>query len=206
MKKQIFILSLIIWCVSSVLAYANVPLMPVEDIVPGMRGIAKTVIAGDTIEEFDVEVLGVIGNDAMGHNILIKASGDVIDRSGGIAQGMSGSPVYINGRLAGAVAFGKAFTDPQYCFLTPIGRMLDLLNEPPVGSSSPIIVRKMVLLPLPDGPRIANVSPCLISRSISSITTCSPKAIFNFCKLIIGSATGSTSFKHTVISIKSNWL
>lgn len=91
MKKQIFILSLIIWCVSSVLAYANVPLMPVEDIVPGMRGIAKTVIAGDTIEEFDVEVLGVIGNDAMGHNILIKASGDVIDRSGGIAQGMSGS-------------------------------------------------------------------------------------------------------------------
>ena len=126
MKKQIFILSLIIWCVSSVLAYANVPLMPVEDIVPGMRGIAKTVI----IEEFDVEVLGVIGNDAMGHNILIKASGDVIDRSGGIAQGMSGSPVYINGRLAGAVAFGKAFTDPQYCFLTPIGRMLDLLNEP----------------------------------------------------------------------------
>ena len=95
--------------------------MPVEDIVPGMRGIAKTVIEGDTIEELNIEVLGVIGNDAMGHNILIKASGDVIDRSGGIAQGMSGSPVYINGRLAGAVAFGKAFTDPKYCFLTPIG-------------------------------------------------------------------------------------
>ena len=130
MKKQIFILSLIIWCLSSALVCANVPLMPVEDIVPGMRGIAKTVIEGDTIEEFNIEVLGVIGNDAMGHNILIKASGDVIDRSGGIAQGMSGSPVYINGRLAGAVAFGKAFTDPKYCFLTPIGRMLDLLNEP----------------------------------------------------------------------------
>lgn len=129
MKKQIFILSLIIWCFSSALVCANVPLMPVEDIVPGMHGIAKTVIEGDTIEEFNIEVLGVIGNDAMGHNILIKASGDVIDRSGGIAQGMSGSPVYINGRLAGAVAFGKAFTDPKYCFLTPIGRMLDLLNE-----------------------------------------------------------------------------
>lgn len=111
MKKQIFILSLIIWCLSSALVCANVPLMPVEDIVPGMRGIAKTVIEGDTIEEFNIEVLGVIGNDAMGHNILIKASGDVIDRSGGIAQGMSGSPVYINGRLAGAVAFGKAFTE-----------------------------------------------------------------------------------------------
>ena len=42
---------------------------------------------------------------------------------------MSGSPVYINGRLVGAVAFGKEFNDPHYCFLTPIGRMLDLLNE-----------------------------------------------------------------------------
>ncbi len=129
MNKKIFILSLIICCFNSAFALANVPLMPVEDILPGMRGIAKTVIEGDTIEEFDIEVLGVIGNDAMGHNILIKASGSVIDRSGGIAQGMSGSPVYINGRLAGAVAFGKAFTDPKYCFLTPIGRMLDLLNE-----------------------------------------------------------------------------
>lgn len=129
MKKHIFILSLIIWCIGCTLAFANVPLMPVEEIVPGMRGVAKTVIEGDTIEEFDVEVLGVIGNDAMGHNILIRASGSVIDRSGGIAQGMSGSPVYINGRLAGAVAYGKAFTDPHYCFLTPIGRMLDLLNE-----------------------------------------------------------------------------
>lgn len=130
MKKQIVIFSLIIWFISSVSVFANVPLMPVEDIVPGMRGIAKTVIEGDKIERFDVEVLGVVGNDASGHNILIKASGNVIDRSGGIAQGMSGSPVYINGRLAGAVAFGKAFNDPSYCFLTPIGRMLDLLNEP----------------------------------------------------------------------------
>lgn len=69
-EKQIFILSLIIWCLSSALVCANVPLMPVEDIVPGMRGIAKTVIEGDTIEEFNIEVLGVIGNDAMGHNIL----------------------------------------------------------------------------------------------------------------------------------------
>ena len=56
MKKQIFILSLRIWCLSSALVCANVPLMPVEDIVPGMRGIAKTVIEGDTIEEFNIEV------------------------------------------------------------------------------------------------------------------------------------------------------
>lgn len=43
---------------------------------------------------------------------------------------MSGSPVYIDGRLAGAVAYGQAFSDPNYCFLTPINQMLDMLQEP----------------------------------------------------------------------------
>ena len=92
-------------------AFANVPIIPVSELQQGMRGYAKTVIRGDTIETFDVEVLGVTGSEAGGYQILIKASGDLVERSGGIAQGMSGSPVYINGRLAGAVAFGKVFYD-----------------------------------------------------------------------------------------------
>ena len=104
--------------------------MPVENIRAGMRGYGKTVIYGDTIETFSVEVLGVTGGDVGGYQILIRASGDVIERSGGIAQGMSGSPVYIDGKLAGAVAYGKAFTDPHYCFLTPIQDMLDMLDRP----------------------------------------------------------------------------
>ncbi len=112
-----------------VAALANVPLMPVEDIRPGMHGIGKTVVSGDTVEPFDVEVIGVTGSEAMGYNVLVRTSGSLIEQSGGVAQGMSGSPVYIDGRLVGAVAFGKEFNDPHYCFLTPIGRMLDLLNE-----------------------------------------------------------------------------
>ncbi len=111
-------------------AFANVPIIPVSELQQGMRGYAKTVIRGDTIETFDVEVLGVTGSEAGGYQILIKASGDLVERSGGIAQGMSGSPVYINGRLAGAVAFGKVFSDPRYCFLTPIESMFNLLDEP----------------------------------------------------------------------------
>ena len=110
-------------------ALANVPLMPVEDIRPGMHGIGKTVVSGDTVETFDVEVIGVTGSEAMGYSVLVRTSGSLIEQSGGVAQGMSGSPVYIDGRLVGAVAFGKEFNDPHYCFLTPIGRMLDLLNE-----------------------------------------------------------------------------
>ncbi|MER2139410.1 MAG: SpoIVB peptidase S55 domain-containing protein, partial [Succiniclasticum sp.] len=93
-------------------------------------GYAKTVISGDTIETFPVEVLGVTGSDSMGYQILIRAGGDVMERSGGIAQGMSGSPVYIDGRLAGAIAYGTAFTDPHYCLLTPIQDMLDILDKP----------------------------------------------------------------------------
>lgn len=109
-------------------AAARTPILPVEQIRPGMTGYAKTVLQGDTIETFPVEVLGVTGNDAQGYQILIKAGGDVMERSGGISQGMSGSPVYLDGRLAGAVAFGKAFNDPRYCFLQPIEAMLALLN------------------------------------------------------------------------------
>jgi hypothetical protein len=110
-------------------AFANVPTIAVEELKPGMTGYGKTVFHGTQIETFDVEILGVTGSETGGYNILIKASGPNLERNGGISQGMSGSPVYINGRLAGAVAYGQAFSDPNYCFLTPINQMLEMLNE-----------------------------------------------------------------------------
>ena len=128
MKKLLLLLCLFFSVASQ--ALARTPLMPVENLKAGMRGYAKTVISGDTIESFPVEVLGVTGSDSMGYQILIRAGGDVMARSGGIAQGMSGSPVYIDGRLAGAIAYGTAFTDPHYCLLTPIQDMLDILDKP----------------------------------------------------------------------------
>ena len=125
MKLKGFILGLLLCCYTCV-AFANVPLMPVKDLQPGMQGIGKTVIKGDTIEEFNVEVLGVTGSEAAGYSILVRLYGDLIEKTGGVAQGMSGSPVYIDGRLVGAVAFGRAFNDPHFCFLTPIHNMLKL--------------------------------------------------------------------------------
>ena len=140
--KKLFLLLFLFLSVASQ-AFARTPLMPVEDLKVGMRGYAKTVISGDTIETFPVEVLGVTGSDSMGYQILIKAGGNVIARSGGIAQGMSGSPIYIDGRLAGAIAYGKAFTDPHYCLLTPIHDMLDILDKPePHRSVSPSLLPK----------------------------------------------------------------
>lgn len=126
---RIFLFTVLLCLQLALAAAANVPLMPVRDIQPGMQGIGKTVISGDTIEEFNVEILGVSGTQATGYNIFAHLYGDLIDKTGGVAQGMSGSPVYVDGRLVGAVAFGKTFNDPHYCFLTPIGRMLPLLDE-----------------------------------------------------------------------------
>lgn len=127
---KIFVIALLLCCQMLAAAAANVPLMPVRDLRPGMQGVGKTVISGDTIEDFNVEILGVSGSEATGYSIFVRLYGDLIEKTGGVAQGMSGSPVYVDGRLVGAVAFGRTFNDPHYCFLTPIGSMLPLLDKP----------------------------------------------------------------------------
>lgn len=124
------LIALILCCQMVIAMAANIPLMPVRDLRPGMLGVGKTVISGDTIEEFNVEILGITGNEATGYSIFVRLYGDLIEKTGGVAQGMSGSPVFVDGRLVGAVAYGKSFNDPHYCFLTPIGKMLRLLDEP----------------------------------------------------------------------------
>lgn len=108
-------------------AEANV--YPIEAIKPGLRGTAKTVIRGTEIESFEVEFLGVMRDAGpVGDLILIRVSGDVIDRSGGIAAGMSGSPVYINGQLVGAIAYGYSMSDHRIGFVTPINDMMEVLH------------------------------------------------------------------------------
>ena len=105
---------------TSLTAAQAVDFMPVNDVTTGMEGIAKTVIVGDTISTFDVKVLGVMKDKGpSGHLILAKFSGPVMEKTGGIAHGMSGSPVYINGKLVGAVAYGWGFADGTIGMITP---------------------------------------------------------------------------------------
>lgn len=112
-------------------AHASPEIMPVEEIQPGMCGVAKTVISGTEIQDFDVEVLGIMKNKGpAGDLILVRTSGDVIDKTGGIAQGMSGSPVYIDGKLVGAIAYGWSLTDHRIGMVTPIADMLKLFDMP----------------------------------------------------------------------------
>ena len=119
--KRMGLMVSLVWMMLISVAFANVPTIAVEELRPGMTGYGKTVFQGTKIETFDVEVLGVTGSETGGYSILIRASGDNL-RKMAVFPSMSGSPVYIDGRLAGAVAYGQAFSDPNYCFLTPINQ------------------------------------------------------------------------------------
>ncbi|SDC09932.1 SpoIVB peptidase S55 [Candidatus Frackibacter sp. WG12] len=102
-------------------------IMPIEEVQKGMAGIGKTVVSGTEVEEFKVKVLGVLKNKGIKRGlILVRVSGDLIEETGGIAAGMSGSPVYINNKLIGAIGYGWQMTDHKVGLVTPIQDMLDI--------------------------------------------------------------------------------
>lgn len=133
MKKVLKVFSFLafLFLTCSNISWAAVPIMPVSELQEGMRGVGKTVIKGTEIEEFSVEILGVLKNQGPVKNlILVRVSGPVIDQTGGIAQGMSGSPVLIDGKLVGAVAYGWGFADARLGLLTPAEDMIKLWEMP----------------------------------------------------------------------------
>ncbi|MDR7578804.1 MAG: hypothetical protein QN145_08515, partial [Armatimonadota bacterium] len=103
---------------------------PLSRIRPGMRGVGRTVVQGTRVEEFQFEVLGLTEGPP-GRLVLFRASGPAIRRSGGTASGMSGSPMYIDGRFAGALSYGyrSAGPDSDLGLFTPAEAMLALLRE-----------------------------------------------------------------------------
>jgi SpoIVB peptidase S55 len=103
--------------------------MSVDEVRPGMKGVGKTVFQGTQIEQFDVELLGVLKNFAPKQDmILARLSGGPLAKTGVIA-GMSGSPVYIEGKLLGAVAFSFPYATEPIAGIQPIQQMLGLLDQ-----------------------------------------------------------------------------
>jgi hypothetical protein len=95
----------------------------VEDVRVGMKGVGRTVMKGTKIEEFSAEILGVLKNTSPGRDlVLARLSGLDLDKTGVIA-GMSGSPVYINGKLLGAVAYAWPFGKEPIAGITPFSQM-----------------------------------------------------------------------------------
>jgi len=113
------------------LALVHVPAqstqMGVDEVRPGMVGIGRTVFEGTRVEEFKVNVLGVLENVIGTHRnlILARLEGGPLANTGVIA-GMSGSPVYIDGRLVGAVSYSLGqFSKEPIAGITPIAEMTD---------------------------------------------------------------------------------
>ena len=105
-------------------------LFPLEELRPGMKGIARTVFAGSEPEEFGVEILGVLPGFPGPHQsgIIARLSGKNAERTG-VFAGMSGSPVYIDGRLVGAIAFSFPFSKDPIAGITPIKEMIDIFEK-----------------------------------------------------------------------------
>jgi hypothetical protein len=128
------VLALFLALTPPLLADDPVPTISPEELVPGQKGYGLSVFAGTEPERFEVEILGVVKNarPELSH-IMARLSGHGLEHSG-IAGGMSGSPVYIDGRLAGAVAFGYQFGLDPIAGITPIAamrRLSDLAGSAP---------------------------------------------------------------------------
>ncbi|HRU07182.1 MAG TPA: SpoIVB peptidase S55 domain-containing protein, partial [Candidatus Brocadiia bacterium] len=104
---------------------AAVEFMPVSEVKPGMKGRGLTVIRGVEPEEFQAEIIAVMPKAwPKGDVIVARLSGAGLEKTG-VSQGMSGSPVYIDGKLVGAVAFTWAFLREPVAGISPIEQMME---------------------------------------------------------------------------------
>ena len=124
----------------SVPAQAMDPILPHDQVKEGMTGTAYTVIdSSGQLKNFQVDIIGNLDNGKGSEPmIMAKASGPVIEQTGGILQGMSGSPVYVDGYLIGAVAAGIKDMSPYTFFITPIDEMTPLWRLPDLKNKTRI--------------------------------------------------------------------
>src|SRR5215475_2876335 len=126
---------------------ADTPQLPISEIRPGMVGIGRTVFSGTQVQEFKADILGVIENviGTQRNLILARLEGGPLAETGVIA-GMSGSPVYIDGKLIGAVSYALgSFPKEPIAGITPIAEMTEATALP---DSRPAAARVRLDYPL----------------------------------------------------------
>ena len=131
-KKKMLALSLSLSFSMGVVAAASLPpTLPLSEVYPGMEGTAYTVVdESGEIVPFHVDVVGTYEEGSSTNRIMAKASGPVVERTGGTLQGMSGSPVYVDGALVGALSAGIKGMSLYTFFITPIDEMLPIWDMP----------------------------------------------------------------------------
>ncbi|HEY3443198.1 MAG TPA: SpoIVB peptidase S55 domain-containing protein [Paludibaculum sp.] len=111
-------------CAGLTAAAQSTPMLPLRDIKPGMKGTGRTIFNGAKVEEFQVEILGILENAGPKQSIILaRLSGGPLAHTG-VMQGMSGSPVYIDGKLIGAVALSFPYSKDPIAGIRPIEEML----------------------------------------------------------------------------------
>ena len=135
-KFKLALLVLLLLCSFGWSEDFSVSVLPVNQIEEGMRGKGKTFLQDGQFEEFDVEILGVLRNWQPQKNLILATlHSDVVDRAG-VVQGMSGSPVYIDGKLIGAVSYSLGtFSKEAIAGITPIEEMMAIADRTTAKSS-----------------------------------------------------------------------
>jgi len=151
----------------------NPATLSVNDIKPGMKGAAYTIFEGDQVEKIDLEVIGVLHN-AIGPKldvILVRLLGDKVQQTGVVA-GMSGSPVYIDGKLAGALALKLGtFTREAIAGVTPIADMLEVAESSGEPATTVAAIPSHVAVPDQFAQSVAAGGQFLIPIETPLITT-----------------------------------
>ena len=115
---------------------ASQQIMPASEVTPGMTGYGLSVFQGDSIERFDVKIIGTMKNFLPKKDIfLAELQGDRL-RHTGVVAGMSGSPIYVDGKLIGALAYGFQFSKDPICGITPIEQMLEIEKAVQAGGGA----------------------------------------------------------------------
>src|SRR5882672_7489826 len=113
-----------------------------------MHGTGRTVFSGNKVEDFQVEILGVLHNTGPRESLILgRLSGGPLEHTG-VMQGMSGSPVYIDGKLIGAVAMAFPFAKDPIAGIRPIEAMVRTSTAPsaaPASSSPPAAAQRAAL-------------------------------------------------------------
>ncbi len=178
-RKSVLICTIVLTVIAVVgFAGSSVDFMLLGEVKPGMAGIGKTVVADNVISEFNVSVIGVIDEPGESSDfIVVRVSGEAIGRSGGIAQGMSGSPIYIDGKLVGALSRAAVWSKDltPIGLVTPIEHMLGMIDSIDgslsSGANTDSILRGVKLCQLATAPKadqLMNNPDTIFSYPVSS--------------------------------------
>jgi len=136
-KKQSVVRLLVALLFGASAGFATAETMPLNQVKKGMKGYGLTVFEGNKIERFDVEILGVLHNIGPRQNLILgRVDSELVNHSGIIA-GMSGSPIYIDGKVIGALAYSWQFAKDPIAGITPIEEMLRIGAHPAPSGNLP---------------------------------------------------------------------